>query len=74
MRKILALVLLAALPAFANTPGFARVDSGSARLLDMEAGGPVAPRDCSHSAGGFGRWSPDAVIECFSGCDAGVLP
>ena len=60
MRKILALVLLAALPAFAATPGFARVASGSARLFDMEAG--------------FGRWPPDAVIECFGGCDAGVLP
>lgn len=66
MRSRIAVALLV-LPAFAAAPASAHVRQESTGIVDRATCGALAPRDESLPAGGFGRLSADALVEC-SGC------
>jgi hypothetical protein len=73
MHRIFTVILVAALPVLAASPGFAHVYDGATDIVDTQARGPIAPGDGSHPASSFGRLAPDSIVECFSGCDASAL-
>ena len=60
-------VTLVVLPAFVAVPASAHVRHESTGVVDTATCGALAPREESSPAGGFGRLSADALVEC-SGC------
>jgi hypothetical protein len=68
-----AMLAIVAAPTFAATPGFARAHGDSTGIAETNSFGPLAPRDGSPATSGFGRLTPDSIIECFGGCDVSRL-